>query len=311
MQITDFLSSFQQLQPGAVCFARQTYPALFFAQLHRAIRAQHTMVTIDAALYSFADIQTQCLMSFLGQQQVIWLGNITELDAKKQLQIIEFCASYKGPHALWFFYAGDSKIAGKELPLPVAISIEEYQALCAVWHPQLARTVTNFKDLFIDGSIDLEWALMIMHYHLVVGKQVDLFIDQWAHKLHHGQQSLFTLTTYFFAKQATPFFRLWKTIEPEYPAVFWSTFWSEQLFRAACVIEAMKANNHQLAKKMAYRLPFSFMQKDYKRIMLSELQQAHQFVYDYDMHVKNNGSVEFLDIMFSSFFNKIQDCSIK
>ncbi|MGE0010007.1 MAG: hypothetical protein AB7F19_05715 [Candidatus Babeliales bacterium] len=300
----EFLSSFKnpELQPGVVCFSHKTYPALFFAHMHRAMRIVHTMQSLDAATISFAEIQTQCNMSFLGAQHIIWLGNVSDLDAKKQQQIVQFCSTYTGPHALWFFYNGESTAIRERVQLPQTMSFSEYQSFCILWYPQLARSAHTLKDLFKDDAIDLEFAAMLMQYHLVVGKHADLFIDQWAGKLSQSEQSLFTLTTYFFSKQTTPFFRLWKTIEPEYPAVFWASFWSEQLFRAACVIEAMKANNHQLAKKMAYRLPFSFMQKDYKRITIAELQYAHQFMYDYDVHIKNNGSVEFIDIMFSAFF---------
>lgn len=305
MQIIIFFNSLTSApqEPGVVCFSHKTYPVLFFSHFHRTVSVLTTVQMVDTATLSFAEIQTQCLMSFLGMQHILWLGNLSDLESKKQQQLLDFCATYTGPHTLWFFYAGEGSSTGcKTIPLPQTISFAEYQALATLWYPQLARSISSFKDLFIEDAVDLEFAVMLMQYHVVVGKHVDLFIDQWAGKLSQSEQSLFTLTTYFFSKQVTPFFRLWKTIEPEYPAVFWSTFWSEQLFRAACVIEAMKANNAPLAKKMAFRLPFSFMQKDYKRVTLGELQIAHQFMYDYDVHVKNNGTVEFLDIMFSSFF---------
>lgn len=306
MQILDFLSSLKnaELQPGVVCFSHKTYPALFLFHFQRAVRATTTVQTVDTVNLSFAEIQTQCSMSFLGMHHTLWLGNLNELEAKKQQQLLHYCATYTGPHTLWFFYAGEfpNNTERAFVQLPQTITLSEYQALCELWYPHLARSVGNLKQLFVQDAIDLEFAVMMMQYHLVVGKQVDMFIEQWASKLNPSEQSLFTLTTHFFGKQATPFFRLWKTIEPEYPAVFWSTFWSEQLFRAACVIEAMKTNNIAQAKKLAYRLPFSFMQKDYKRLTINELQLAHQFMYDYDVHVKNGGTPEFLDIMFGSFF---------
>lgn len=301
----DFLKSFNQseIQPGVVCFAHKTYPALFFSHLHRAVRARHTLQIVDAVNLSLSEIQTQCLMSFLGNYSIVWLGNLHELDARKQQQLLQFCTTYSGPHAVWFFYNGEFENKNwAQIQLPQTVSFTEYQSLCKAWYPLLVRSSNSFKELFVQDGIELAFAVMLLQYHLVAGKQVDAFIEQWSPKLHTQEQSLFTLTTHFFAKQATPFFRLWRTIEPEYPAVFWSTFWSEQLFRAACVMEAMKSNNHQLAKKMVHRLPFSFMQKDYKRVTLHELQFAHQFMYDYDVHIKNNGSPEFLDVMFGTFF---------
>lgn len=305
MQLTDYLTFLKnpQTEQGVVCFSHKTYPALFFSHFQRAVREQRTVQTVDTVGLSFSEIQTQSSMSFLGTHHTLWLGNLNELDAKKQQQLLHYCATYVGPHTLWFFYAGEfPNNKWTYVQLPQTITLAEYQTLCELWYAQLARSVGNLKQLFVQDAIDLEFAIMLMQYHLVVGKQVDMFIEQWAVKLNPPEQSLFTLTTHFFGKQATPFFRLWKTIEPEYPAVFWSTFWSEQLFRAACVVEAMKANNIAQAKKLAYRLPFSFMQKDYKRVTLHELQLAHQFMYDYDVHIKNNGTPEFLDVMFGSFF---------
>lgn len=295
----------QSLQPGIVCFMHKNYPALFFSQVHRFVRVTQTIQTVDAAITSFTDIQTQCSMSFLGSQYIIWLGNLSDLDTKKQQQLLQFCATYTGPHTLWFFISEPelwNTAHGQTITLPESITLQEYQELCTAWYPSIARTAQSLKDIFIQGTVDLEFAVLLLQYHCVLGRQVDMFVDQWAPKLREPEQSLFTLTTHFFAKQATPFFRLWKTIEPEYPAVFWSTFWSEQLFRAACVVECMRTNNPVLAKKMSYRLPFSFIQKDYKKVTLKELQRAHQFMYDYDVHVKNSGTPEFLDVMFGTFF---------
>ena len=100
-----------------------------------------------------------------------------------------------------------------------------------------------------------------MHYAKVLGANTDYFISAWLEKIITPERSLFTLSTYFFAKKAQLFFAEWKNIFGQYSEQFWIAFWSEQLWRAHHYVDYSKAKQFALAKKIGYRLPFTFMQR--------------------------------------------------
>ena len=57
------------------------------------------------------------------------------------------------------------------------------------------------------------------------------------------------------------------------------------------------------AKTMAFRLPFSFIQTDWKKYAPAELRAAHDFVYGMDHQLKNGGDAFCFDLFYSKFFS--------
>jgi hypothetical protein len=96
---------------------------------------------------------------------------------------------------------------------------------------------------------------------------------------------------------------MWVTIKDTYPLQFWIVFWSEQVFRAYHFIGYKKSKQLLHAKKIAYRLPYSFIQKDWMNLSLDSLQQIHHMMYELDFRYKNGASELYLDHAFSTFFN--------
>ena len=96
---------------------------------------------------------------------------------------------------------------------------------------------------------------------------------------------------------------LWDTFEAEYPMTFWCAYWSEQLWRAYHARYYLDRQQMQQAKSIAYRLPFSYMQKDWKKSTLIELRNAHQWIYELDLAYKNNIETQAgIDLFFTKFF---------
>lgn len=304
MQLTSLLTQLDKQAAHVTCFTGPVYPSLFFFHLKKAVTIKYSLQVVDLE-QPFSAIQTQCSMSFLGQHNTLWLGNVSSLSPKQQQKLLNFCASYNGPHTLWLFCTEPEKYPDANwqiFNLPETVSFDEYKALCVAWYSQLSTRVDALAPVFDRYTVDLLFASVLLQYHLVLGRQTDAFIQDWCSKLVKPEHSLFTLSAHFFGKKATPFFRLWKSMGPNYPATFWASYWSEQLFRASCVTQLLQDGNYAHAKKLSYRLPFSFMQREYKRTDCAQLEQAHQFMYEYDVHIKNSGTVEFLEVMFSAYF---------
>jgi hypothetical protein len=118
------------------------------------------------------------------------------------------------------------------------------------------------------------------------------------------ETSLFVISQYFFAKDSRAFFNVWHQYQLEYPLAFWSVFWSEQLWRAYFVWFYLNQKNHAAAKSMSFRLPFTYLQKDWKKSSLTELKNAHQYIYELDLNAKSSVETTYsLDLFYSKFFS--------
>lgn len=292
--------------------AKAPYPTLFTTALRAKIKQMgHSLESINAAELDFALLRSSLETSFLGMNKWYWLS-LTELDERKQRQIVAYLNGYQGPHKL-FIAADEEQIA----------SMTANTAMCVVMVPPHVTSVTFtevahhlYPSTLLKGislfsaalfkrrlNIPLDTGCLLMHYATVLGTGVPQFIAEWVDKIVLADTSLFTLSQYFFARDTQRFFTLWRSIKDDYPEVFWLTYWSEQLFRACIVVNLQRANNPVEAKKMSFRLPFSFMQKDWRLHSSSELKNAHNFVYAMDYKVKNGG-MGMMELMYAKFFLK-------
>ena len=286
------------------------YPVLFFATLLERLRkiSQPIPTTLSFLDTDFAALQAQLSTTFLGQKNVLWCGNLSSLDISTKKKMLAFLPSYKGPHTLITF------ITTKDLPKDLdkqnilniddSLSLAEREQLIPLlfgslqWKQIFELTNESYK------SMSLDTLVLLGQYRLVLGKNVQPFMKSWFENLVATDESLFTLTQWFFARKPQHFWRTWHAIKDNYVPVFWTTFWSEQIWRAHYVISLRKQQELGQAKQMAYRLPFSFLQRDWKNVSESELQNAHNFLYDADFKIKNGASDLFLDVFFNNFFSK-------
>lgn len=293
-----------------IIFTGQDYQVLFFATLLEQLRKRLDLApkTLSVTDTSFAQLQAQLSTTFLGQKHTWWCGNISALDAATKKKLIPFLLAYKGPHAVLSF------IALKDLPADAdrrnvvnindPLSPAERELLMGLlfdglqWKHVLELTSESYKTMPLDTLV------LLAQYRSVLGKNVQPFMQTWFEKIVAPDESLFTLSQWFFSRKPQHFYRTWHAVKDDYVPVFWTTFWSEQLWRAYYVIALRKQQRLNEAKQMAYRLPFSFLQRDWKNIKESELLLAHDFLTQADFSIKNGASELFLDVLYSRFFAK-------
>ncbi len=312
MQFADFLGSVSKqdffTNRTVLGFKGQEYSLLFFSLLMQKMHTVHDIQvqTLSVQEAELSSIKSQLSMSFLGINQMFWLGNLADLDEKKKRAWLAYISTYTGPHMLVFFLdeADGTKIDFVDLP-PV-MNETLYQALQLFFKPDLAGKSKQFnKKLFADyDKMSLDTTCMILEYQTVVGTGTQEFIDEWLPKIVASDKSLFTLSQYFFSKSSTSFMKLWHDVRAEYPDVFWVTFWSEQIWRAYYVAKLYQEKKIVDAKKISYRLPFSFLQRDWRKSTLTELRNAHDYVYNLDYALKNGSGENGLDLFFTKFFSK-------
>lgn len=310
MRLETFFTSYNQRtlnEHSVTVFVGKKYPFLFFAAFLQKLRIDYSFSKIISYEdNSYVSLLAQLSTTFLGQKEVVWLGDISSLedvDLKKKLLIL--LCTYTGPHIILAYVSSD------DLPLSFTsfISLDEK---CTIADRKMVITFL-FPHVPLDvvedflktaRSESLDQAVIMAHYAAVIGKNNQIFKNQWLANIIEPEASLFSLSQYFFARKADLFWSLWSSLKNQYGVPFWTMYWSEQLWRAYYVIKLYKANNITEAKQLSFRLPFSFLQRDWKHISTQELERAHAFLYAGDYAFKNGSSEFFLEVFYSTFLAK-------
>jgi len=294
-----------------ICFRGQhNYPLLFFSLLFNRLKKQEYchIVPIEVDGKKESLIKAQLATRFLGNSVLYWMSNLTGLGRRTQEQWFSYLQEYRGPHTIAFFITEDTLFPFRKdmvtVSIPDNISCKEMIILQQLlpnkpskWSKQFLRQLgTRYEDIPLDLSC------LLLHYALLVGKNSDMFFTEWLDNIMPSQTSLFLLSQHFFAKNTHIFFVKWLQAHSEFNLQFWIAFWSEQLWRATLYVDLANSGSYTEAKKIQFKLPFSFIQCDWKRYHVRELQHAHQFLFDVDYHLKNDGSPCSLDLFYSKFF---------
>ncbi len=311
MTLKDFvisLSSFTEPARGlafhSVCFTASEYPALFFVRLWQHIKDQKKVIQpFLVEGLEWAQIESRLMMSFLGQVETLWLGNISLLDVSIKKKLIVFLEQYQGPHTvLYFIQLSDlSKKQNGTIDLTFPLNNEDqdflFTRLFSISKDQFAQSI----DSAVYKKLTLDQVCLLAHYIKCLGSGFKLFVEQWFSKIIRPEESLFTLAQYFFGKRKNEFFKVWFLIKDDYAGPFWTTFWSEQLWRAYHVVKFRKENNFAQSKQMEFRLPFSFLQKDWKNFSVQELLNTHDAMYRLDYGFKNSASENGIELFYHQF----------
>ena len=313
MNLAQFLSNknhyFNIDNDSVLVFKGTEYPLLFFSNLFRSLKnSQFQVQTVDCSGKTFASLCAQFETTFLGQRIIYWLGNSTELDHRIQKKLITYLGQYKGPHKL-VAYIPTTMVVSDLIPQVV---IEKYtsfavlEQLGLLFYTELTTDISTFITALYSKSsaLSLDKACLLLNYNYSMGIKNKSFLNEWLDLITLPETSLFTLSQYFFAQNKKAFFKQWSLIEHNYSDAFWLTFWSEQLWRASGVITLLNQKKMVQVKKMAFRLPFSFVKTDWKLYSSLELAKAHSFIYLLDYRIKNGGDSVFLHLFYTKFLSR-------
>jgi hypothetical protein len=294
-------------------------PLTFLTAFYQRLTSLEIEVTfLDLESSSLNDCKSQLEMSFLGTRRLYILKGFSSLDtaAKKAWQ--DYIVRYQGPHLVLFFDSLGSAKRGKEAPskstflgdlhtqlvieLPDTIDAALYKELFNFFYPSISLNPQFVIALFsLHKLLTLDDACKVMAYQTVVGRQVSPFFEQWVSKLIVSETSLFTLSESFFSRNPKKFFKLWKGCKETYPVEFWVAYWSEQLCQAVQYVQRARQFGVVEARKGFNRLPFTFINSDYKKYSQLSLSQAHDALYALDYSLKNGGSDSGLELWYHRF----------
>lgn len=302
--LDNFLSNNAQVL-AFVYSSEKSLPILFASYLATQLKRDTSIESIQVTELTLPQILSRMQTSFLGMQLIYWLKGIEELDKKTQQSLFRYLEQYQGPHRIFLFCTAQNISDSAKLKiveLPDHINGNIVSSLL---------NFTNKKNLPLEKqlislaktyeTLTLDQACMILQYAQIMNKSDDItpLID----RIIESEKSLFTLSQHFFAKNSQAFYQLWSIYEDHYPITFWCVYWSEQLWRAYYTRLYMEKSHYSQAKTISARLPFSYLQRDWKKTSLFELKHAHQWIYDLDRAGKNNvETVLGIDIFYNKFF---------
>lgn len=323
MQLKQFFdqahSEFSFLEKESVIIfsvPQDTIPIIFTAHLITFLKDRNVaieMFNVDDC--ELSHIFSQLETSFLGMKISYWLRGVENLDKKKRLQLLAYVSHYQGPHQI-FFLGGSQDVNGYlekriRIELPTTITAELARSLLVAFKknsPIMAKHLSSLVAKY--EAVSLDQFCMLMGYLQVVGKLDDY--NKIVERVIESEYSLFTLAQHFFAKNSTEFYKLWTHVQEVYPITFWCVYWSEQLWRAYHVHYFLTKGQLTQAKTASARLPFSFIQKDWKKVSLNELKNAHQWIYELDRAFKNSIETESgIDLFYNKFFLNEFDNKLK
>ena len=240
--------------------------------------------------------------SFLGSSKLFWLKDLSKLSAKALDAMLTYLSRYSGPHKVVCFVPDSVSPEGLKLVrVPELCGYEECRALGDVLYPRFTGEAVLRKVFLGRGGITPDSAMMLVHYARLLGRKPGVFVEEWLDRLVGREKSLFELSGLLLGKKAKSFFHKLERIEGDYPPVFWTAFWSEQIRRAFSFVTAKKAKNDTEARTTSARLPFSSIRKDWRGLSCDELQGAHNFLYNTDFLLKNGCT----DARMSLFYTRL------
>jgi len=301
--------SFLSVDGKYVLFFKSTAQnSLFFSLFMEKVRQKgKSVLSLDVTHHSLDEIQRTLSATMLGTSSFYWLRMIDELDEKAKKNLLSYCAEYKGPHTIILCLddLNHDYVSWISVEIPDMIGKEE-AILIALLYPHdipAARVTTLFDHL---GSayvhIPLDTFCMLLQYSVLIGKQ-DADLVPYIQALITPKQSLFSLSQYLFEKNGPAFYALWHTIGDQHERVFWPSYWSDQVWRAAEFVEKMREGTMTEKSKKELRLPFSFVQKTWRLYTVTELQRAHASIYDLDVRFKRGGQEWLLDFFYVKFLS--------
>lgn len=262
LEQTSFLSSI-----STICFVvPDVYPFLFFSLLSRKIKDSIGLVeSFDLETQGQVDVLSRLEISNLGTAKLYyWLGYVSGLSPKKKRFWLDYLSHYQGEHLIGFCLNEEDqrKQGNKSLCVLIDKKVDHIHFEQLVSSFQMARPSVvkrMIKHIFpYGGAIDIDKACLLAHYATVVGNNLEQFCDELLPVLLNPEQSLFKITEYFLRKRSKEFFALWAQVKDKYADVFWTSFWSDALWRACYYAQAMRNGKQLEAKKLAINCLFPF-----------------------------------------------------
>lgn len=247
----------------------------------------HNISVIDLKEKELSLITQELSMSFLGSQKCYFLLNFDLLNIKQKNEYTTFLTDLKSPHIIFIFTQTMMIKNTISCSISPEYTPQEAREFIEFFSKRNQKQIDRFLPLLKTkkGKTTLEALLRSLQYIQVVSSNSDEFFQQWALRIFKSDDSFFNLMEYFFAQDTKKFLEAWGIHKNKYSFSFWTTAFSQQLFKAVLIVMA-KQQNKIPDKKIEFRLPFTFLNKDWKLHSIEKLVHAHHEICMIDIKFK-------------------------
>lgn len=294
MQILNFVQSLQDqnfVMPSVIAISGTQY-APWFVRIIYNRNPEAVIKVLDCSEIDFSFINTQLQMSFLGMHYTYVLLHADSWPASQQHILKKFLSLYAGPHKVILWGKDENFIESHEITYISLHETYDYaqakQISGLFEHRSLASFAQFLKQVYTQvKKLTMYELALLWQYSKVLGKHQNMFVQEWLPKIMPQEESLFTLSQYYFRKDREKFVHLWNELFEKYSEQFWSVYWAEQLYKAYFYVICMKQKKYTSAKAVSMHLPYSFIKNDWTSYNGTELAEALQAVYQVDYALKN------------------------
>lgn len=291
-------------------FIGKEYPYIFFEQLYKFIKNKNLRVilSLDSELMTENELKMKLDMSFLSKGVIYWLKNFHNIPTLAKESLLNYFKYYKGPNSIIFFDNNRTESATNDnylkIILPDKLEKQEYEEIYNFFYSlfPINSFFTNKVYEFLKPS--LQKACILMSYQSLLGRNCELFFNNWFEKIVDSDTSLFNLSKLFFECNCKDFFNQWIKCRDDYSEEFWIVFWSEQLWQAFFFIKKANREGVLAAKKLGLKLPFSFINKTWQFYNTEFIKNAYNYLYKIDYLSKNGVGKYGLELWFYKFLTK-------
>lgn len=307
---TIYDSSYWRKTP-ITCFMSPTYPYFFVKKLLTKLEYEKIM-PLPRSRVQLSTQDPKALLpllqqTILGQASFFWLGDIEEGFATKQKEtFLNGLNGYSGENRIVFFaHEIPTKTTLAPLTLPSDIEINEGIALATIFAPKVIEN--SFKRAILErlfkqnAQLPLNLFMNILdNLDLIQTKHLETFYTYLSPLLPLTAE-LSNLSQAFF-KRDLNFFKMWSILSSQYPPIFWVAFWNDQWWRAFHLVSFARQKNIVLAKKMGFKLPYSFINKDWENYQPTYFRALLAQLYTIDYNIKRGHSFCFFDYLYAQHF---------
>ncbi len=292
-----------------LCIVNNEVPTYFFEWLRNQVPflATHGFIYHAVNEIPMNDLVTQMSTYSVIDNPVYVVYSFDKNGAASVMQLVTTLEQY-ATHATVFLVVSPDCYAGLVLPSWHTVSLQD--PITAIQLGHLVRlsgaSLTPRIELYIRElmkqykKLTVQQGCIIARYLPVFSLDTASLVPFFDPLVLHNQESLFNLSQLFFKKQVREFFIKWRDNKERYSDAFWVSFWADQVYHAAVYVRYRGAIPS--ADLRAFRLPFSFINSDWRSFSLAELVNAHTQLCDIDYAIKNGMSTSVLDAFFLQFF---------
>lgn len=297
------------------CFTGNSYPYMFMRKMLLKIEADQYL-PVPKSRMQFSIQEPKALLpliqqTVLGQAFFFWLGDLDEIfTAKHREALLSGLAGYTGENRIAFFMEEiPQKYPLPSIQIPATITIQDGLELTRLFAPKIFenphKKALVIKLLEQNQELPLNLFMLILDsLDLIHIRHLNDFTEYLTPMLPLNSE-LSKLSQAFF-KRDLSFFKLWSSLSNEYPPIFWLAFWTDQWWRAFHLVTFAQQKNIIQAKKIGFKLPYSFIARDWQSYQAEYFQKLLSQLYEIDYKLKRGHSFCFFDFLYAQHFNKVK-----